>query len=122
MTAGDSWVDEEAGPLVRPYAMTRGRTRPANDTLDMITVVMSRRVEIDPLGIEEEYLTILKLCQQPLSVAEVAARLNVPIVVAKVLLSDLVDRGEVITRQPNRSAQAPDITILQAVLDGVRRL
>lgn len=122
MTSDRYWIDEDAGPLVRPYAMTRGRTRPANVALDMITVVMTARLEFDRLGIEEEYIELLEMCRQPMSVAELAARLDVPMVVVKVLLSDLIERGEVVTRQPSRSAQATDITILQAVLDGVRRL
>jgi hypothetical protein len=123
MTYDRHWIDEDAGPLVRPYAMTRGRTKPANIALDMITVVMTARLEFDRLGIEEEYIELLELCRQPMSVAELAARLDVPMVVVKVLLSDMIERGEVVTRQPSGStSQATDITILQAVLDGVRRL
>jgi hypothetical protein len=62
------------------------------------------------------------MCRQPLSIAEVAAHMNVPLVVVKVLLSDLVERGEVIARHPAQHTQVPDMNLLQAVLDGVRRL
>jgi uncharacterized protein DUF742 len=120
--ARDNWVDEEAGPLVRPYAMTRGRTTPANRDLDMITLVVAAKDEIDPVALDADYVTILELCTRPLSVAEVAAHMDVPIVVVKVLLSDLMERGEIIARTPARNVKVPDMNLLQAVLDGVRRL
>jgi hypothetical protein len=121
-TGGDSWVDDEAGPLVRPYAMTRGRTRPANRDLDMITLVVATKDEIDAVALDADYVAILELCHQPMSVAEISAHMNVPIVVVKVLLSDLMERGEVIARTPSRNVKVPDMNLLQAVLDGVRRL
>jgi hypothetical protein len=118
----DSWVDDEAGPLVRPYAMTRGRTTPANRDLDMITLVVAAKDEIDPLALDTDYVTILQMCHRPMSVAEIAAHMDVPIVVVKVLLSDLLERGEVVARTPARNVKVPDMNLLQAVLDGVRRL
>jgi hypothetical protein len=118
----DSWVDDEAGPLVRPYAMTRGRTTPANRDLDMITLVVAAKDEIDPLALDADYVTILQMCHRPMSVAEIAAHMDVPIVVVKVLLSDLLERGEVVARTPARNVKVPDMNLLQAVLDGVRRL
>jgi hypothetical protein len=121
-SARDNWVDEEAGPLVRPYAMTRGRTIPANRDLDMITLVVAAKDEIDPVALDADYVTILELCHRPISVAELSAHMNVPIVVVKVLLSDLLERGEIIARTPARNVKVPDLNLLQAVLDGVRRL
>ncbi|GAB3877462.1 DUF742 domain-containing protein [Kibdelosporangium lantanae] len=118
----DNWVDDEAGPLVRPYAMTRGRTTPANRDLDMITLVVAAKDEIDPLALDADYVTILQMCHRPMSVAEIAAHMDVPIVVVKVLLSDLLERGEVVARTPARNVKVPDMNLLQAVLDGVRRL
>ena len=36
------WFDDDAGPVVRPYAMTRGRTTsPAQHRLDLIAVVIA---------------------------------------------------------------------------------
>ncbi|MFC0112798.1 DUF742 domain-containing protein [Kibdelosporangium aridum] len=123
MTAGrDNWVDDEAGPLVRPYAMTRGRTRQANRDLNMITLVVAAKDVIDTVALDADYVAILELCHQPLSIAELAARMNVPIVVVKVLVSDLIEQREVIARNPTRDVRVPDMKLLQAVLDGVRRL
>jgi hypothetical protein len=121
--ADDSWFDEDAGPLVRPFAMTRGRTRPGRYDLDMITLVVAMGGAYRDPGREPEYARILAACQRPVSVAEVSAAVDLPMVVVKVLLSDLIERGELLFRSPPRS-QSPqtDRRVLQAVLDGVRNL
>lgn len=118
----DSWFDEAAGPLVRPYAMTSGRARPANAELDMITMVCSMRPTSPMSGYSVEHERVVDLCQQALSVAELSATLDVPLMVAKVLVSDLVDSGDLVIRPPLNSVAAPDTHLLQAVLDGIRRL
>src|SRR5438445_1452365 len=118
----DHWFDEAAGPLVRPYAMTKGRTRPTKIQLDVATQVVATRPESGLLGLGPEHLAMLELCQQPLSVAELAAYVDVPLVVVKVLLSDLIERGDVLVRAPARAVEAPDRKLLQAVLDGIRAL
>src|SRR3954452_4798396 len=121
--ADDSWFDEDAGPLVRPFAMTRGRTRPGRYDLDMITLVVAMGGGHRDPGREPEYARILAACQRPVSVAEGSAAVGLPMVVVKVLLSDLIERGELLFRSPPRS-QSPqtDRRVLQAVLDGVRNL
>lgn len=55
-------------------------------------------------------------------VAEIAAHLNLLLAAVKVLVSDLIDAGYLIHRQPRPAAAKPDIKLLQAVLDGVRKL
>jgi hypothetical protein len=57
-----------------------------------------------------------------LSIAEVSATLNLPLVVVKVLLSDLIDWGLIIFRSPPRTSEVPQMELLQAVLDGIRKL
>jgi Protein of unknown function (DUF742) len=115
------WFDEDAGPLVRPYAVARGRTRPTRHDLEMTTLVVAarpdRHVNVDP-----EYTHILRMCQRPLSIAEVSGTLNLPLVVVKVLLSDLIDWGLIIFRSPPRTSDIPQMELLQAVLDGIRKL
>jgi hypothetical protein len=121
--ADDSWFDEDAGPLVRPFAVTRGRTRPGRYDLDMITLVVAMGTSHSDQGREPEYARILSACQRPVSVAEVSAAVDLPMVVVKVLLSDLIERGELLFRSPPRSPSTqPDRRVLQAVLDGVRNL
>ena len=114
----ETWFDEEAGPLVRPYAMTGGRTRTDQVELDLITLVVASRRHADPASMEPEYLNILSLCQSPTSVAEISAKLSLPLGVVKVLIGDLIDRRLVLFR----AALTPDHQVLQAVLNGIRRL
>jgi hypothetical protein len=87
------WLDDAAGRLIRPYTVSGGRTR----------------------------TTALGLCDGPTSVAEIAAHLRLPAVVTKVLLSDLVDCGALTARQPRRHDNTTDRSLLEAVLDGLRR-
>ncbi|MCQ0009737.1 DUF742 domain-containing protein [Actinomadura madurae] len=97
------WVDEQAGPVVRPFAVARGRTRQRGAALDLIAVVVTAEVPMpDPrtLGTEDE--RILELCIRPRAVADLAADLALPVGVVRVLLSDLLDRGLVNVRRPGR--------------------
>jgi hypothetical protein len=115
------WFDEDAGPLVRPYAVARGRTRPTRHDLEMTTLVVAvsadRHVDVD-----REYAHIIGMSRRPLSIAEVSATLNLPLTVVKVLLSDLIDWGLIIFRSPPRTSDVPRTELLQAVLDGIRKL
>jgi hypothetical protein len=118
----DGWYDEAAGPLVRPYTITSGRTPSSSMQLDVATQVMTIRSGSDPGGLGPEHLEIMRLCQRPLSVAELAVYVNLPLGVVRVLCGDLIERGGVIVRSPLQSAQAPDRELLQAVLDGLCKL
>ena len=119
----DEWLDDEAGRLVPLYALTGGRTRPAYTQLDLATLVMARRVDGDRAALEREYLQIVELCHGWLSVAEIAAHLKVPLVVAKVQLSDLIDRGAIVVSSPTRSSATPSKRdLLQQVLNGLRAM
>ena len=113
-----TWFDDEAGPLVRPYAITGGRTRTAAHELDLITVVVASKRSADPDVMTPECSQILALCQGPTSVAEISAKVNLPLGVVKVLLGDLIQQGLVLFR----AATTPDNEVLQAVLNGIRRL
>lgn len=118
----DHWYDDAAGPLVRPYAITRGRIPAADARLDVATQVMALGTGHEPLGLAPEHLMILNLCRRPLSVAELAVYVKVPLAVIKVLCGDLIERGDVIVRSPTQVAQAPNRELLQAVLDGLNKL
>src|SRR5581483_2888638 len=89
------WFDDEAGPVVRPYAMTRGRTTsPGQHRLDLIAVVVTEPgvedPETDPT-LAPEHVEIVGLCRrEPQSVAELAAELDLPVGVVRVLVGDLV--------------------------------
>ncbi|MEV2278826.1 DUF742 domain-containing protein [Nocardiopsis sp. NPDC049922] len=122
-SAGVLAGEAPGGSLVRPYTMTRGRTRPSDcgPRLDMITIVVAARGR-DERPLEPEQREIMRLCRRPISVAEISARLDVPLTVVKVLLGDLVAEGDVRTRAAVPVTQLPEKKVLQAVLDGIRRL
>jgi hypothetical protein len=120
---GQSWFDDAAGPLVRPYAVTRGRTVGAGRELDMLTlVVVADRAPVLRRA-EPEYAHIIRLCRTPQSVAEVSALLTLPLAVTKILVGDLISEGHLIFRTPAQTnAGSGDLTILRAVLAGIRKL
>ncbi|WP_046468588.1 DUF742 domain-containing protein [Allosalinactinospora lopnorensis] len=113
------WLDEDAGRLVRPYTVSNGRTSPTK-SLDLLSLVMATG-QIATTQLAPEHAQALGLCNGPTSVAEVAAHLRLPAMVTKVLLSDLVDCGAVTTRSPHAAASPTDRSVLEAVLDGLRK-
>ncbi|MEU4129467.1 DUF742 domain-containing protein [Streptomyces wuyuanensis] len=113
------WLDDAAGRLIRPYSVIGGRTRPTA-ALDLLSLVMATgSVPQGALG--PEHALALGLCDGPTSVAEISAHLRLPAVVTKVLLSDLVDCGAVTARAPRFQDSPTDRSLLEAVLDGLRR-
>ncbi|MYW64902.1 DUF742 domain-containing protein [Streptomyces sp. SID8379] len=121
------WFDDDAGPVVRPYAMTRGRTTSAGQhRLDLIAVVVAEQRGGDPVAdqtLSPEHVDIVELCRDsPQSVAELAAELDLPVGVVRVLIGDLVDDRLVHVSRPVPPAELPDESILRDVIDGLRAL
>ncbi|AWW40685.1 MULTISPECIES: DUF742 domain-containing protein [Streptomyces] len=125
--ARSHWFDDEAGPVVRPYAMTRGRTsHAAQHRLDLIAVVVTepRADDTDTdSALSPEQADIVELCRDvPQSVAELAAELDLPIGVVRVLIGDLADAELVHVTRPVPPAELPDESILRDVINGLRAL
>jgi hypothetical protein len=118
---GEAWYDDAAGPLVRPYAVTGGRTHTNRYELDLITLVVAVDPDTHAALVEPEHAEVLRLCTYPSSVAEVAAKLDLPIGVAKVLISDLIERNYIIFRSSWQPV-TPDLDMMQKVLNGIRNL
>lgn len=119
--------DDPEDSFVRPYTITHGRTVSAHDDLTLITIVVALAApeeQAGTRGLEPEHRAILEVCRRPVALAEVAALLNLPVAVAKILISDLITLGALAARSPVALAagQKPDIRLLQAVRDGLRRL
>jgi hypothetical protein len=120
-TPGDDvWLDGDSGRLVRPYAVTNGRTS-ASVQLDLLSMVVATGGPHSTL--EPDHLQALGLCLQPASVAEIAARLRLPAAVTKVLLADPVDCGAVRTAPPQSEAGSltSNRVLLERLLDGLQR-
>jgi hypothetical protein len=115
-------VPSSSASPVRPYVLTRGRTRSAV-VLSLETLVSA--APAPPPGARlprtHEHHAAVRLCREPRSVAEIAARLGVPLGVACVLLGDLASAGFVLVH-PSAPTRAPDLALLERVLQGLRRL
>ncbi|MGC5017922.1 DUF742 domain-containing protein [Micromonospora sp. DT47] len=121
--AEERWVDDHAGPVVRPYAVTRGRARPVTGTFDLISLVTANRAEVgQEAGLGPEHVAIVVLCQRVQSVAEVSSRLDLPVGAVRVLLGDLVERDLVRVQEPRGSGAVSDESVLEAVINGLRAL
>jgi len=116
------WLDQDAGPVVRPYALTGGLTRPSGqrfDLLDMVGVVRRAAQDMPHLGPEQA--EVLQRCQIPVPLADLAADMDLPVGVIRILVSDLRERG-LVTIHRAQPAGVGDLKILQEVLDGLRRI
>ena len=122
----DRWYDDAAGPLVRLYALTRGRARPRHEVFDLIALISSgagrSRYRDDP-ALGPEHTAVLDLTAHgPRSVADLAADCDLPIGVTRVILSDLLEVGLIHVSRPLVPDRMPDERLLQEVLDGLRAL
>ncbi len=116
------WLDQDAGPVVRPYALTGGLTRPSGqrfDLLDMVGVV--RRAAQEMPHLTPEQAEVLDRCQIPAPLVDLAADMNLPVGVIRILVSDLRERG-LVTIHRAQPAGVGDLKILQEVVDGLRRI
>lgn len=125
---GGQWYDSDAGPLVRPYAMTGGRTEPgpAGVRFDLIALVGldsgAPAVDADTV-LGPEHRTLIDLCRtRARRVAELAAGADLPVGVVRVLLGDLLERGCVTVSDPVPPARLPDERVLRDVIAGLRAL
>ncbi|SOD80886.1 Protein of unknown function [Streptomyces sp. 1222.2] len=125
--SGSRWFDNEAGPLVRPYAMTGGRTKsgPSGARFDLIALVT---LDADAPGADDDLLgpehrALVALCRtETQSVAELAAGTDLPVGVVRVLLGDLLELRRVTVSRPVPPAQLPDERILREVIEGLKAL
>jgi hypothetical protein len=108
---------EADGVLIRPFMVTGGRTLPLHDGLKLETMVYAQPAALSaPLQFEQR--RAIELAQEPISVAELASGLDVPIGVARVLIADLYTGNYVSLREPS---ELPTQTI-ERIRDLVRAL
>ncbi|MER7544732.1 DUF742 domain-containing protein [Spirillospora sp. NPDC127506] len=110
--AWETCADEQ----VRPYAITGGRTRPQHS---MRLVTLLEAAEAGPVhGLGPESARAVELCRErPCPVAEIAARLGLPVQATKVVLSDLIDRGALVMALPGPGAD--HLQLLEALRSGL---
>ena len=108
--------------LVRPYAVTRGRTEPRSKLEIEAMVVAVYYDARDQSLLSPESQAILETCRNWRSVAEIAAVLQMPLGVARILIADMAAEGKVRIHQPNHAQGSPDVKLLERVLSGLRKL
>jgi hypothetical protein len=117
VATGQSATDDGDGVFVRPFIVTGGRTRPLHDGLRLETLVEALPAALSaPLQFEQRQ--IVELAQRPVSVAEVAARIGVPLGVARVLIADLYTGNYISLHEP----QELPVHVIERIRDLVRAL
>ncbi|MFC8130768.1 DUF742 domain-containing protein [Streptomyces sp. NPDC057302] len=126
----EAWTDrydDEAGPLVRLYAMTAGRARTDNgaERVDLMAIV--RRTAATPRGpLPPEQRALLALSAPgPLPVADLASDSGLPLGVVRVLLGDLTAQGLMHITPPETAATGNErlpAHLLREVINGLRAL
>jgi hypothetical protein len=121
---GERWLDEAAGPIVRPYAVTRGRTRPHGEPLDLVTILVATgAAPAEPERLSRERRRLLALCRRPYTLADLASDLDLPLGVVRVLADELIQAGLLgVQRWSAPAAPHTDPNLLRRVLDGIRAL
>jgi hypothetical protein len=119
----ERWIDEAAGPVVRPYAMTRGRTRPEGAHLDLVALLVTTgRTPSEYARLSPEQHQLLEMCRRPSTVADLASELDVALGVVRVLLGDLQAQGLIEIQRLATPADQPDQLLLRKVLNDLRAL
>jgi hypothetical protein len=120
----ERWLDAEAGPVVRPYALTRGRTRHTGAAFDLVaTVVASQGRVADPGELSPEHAAVLYLARFPTTVVDIASDVDLPLGVVRILLADLRELGLVSIQAPvPTKPRQVDTNTLREVLHGLRGL
>jgi hypothetical protein len=112
--AGVSWL--------RPYLLTSGRAQPIDQSLEIeAQVATSTHVVVSHQNLTFEHRDIVELCRTTMSVAEIAAMLNLHIGVTRVLVADLAALGYVVVRRPD-AAPEQDLSILERVIRGLESI
>jgi hypothetical protein len=122
--ASTEWAKPHGGRVVPVYAVTGGRTR-ANDGPDMPVeaLVTTTEAGVFAMDLQLEYRMTVELAATPVSIVEIGAVLGVPVGVARVLVSDLVNAKYLVVHLPPEpttadGSLAPEI--LERLLEGLR--
>ncbi|MEV0153662.1 DUF742 domain-containing protein [Micromonospora sp. NPDC050686] len=120
----DQRRDDPRGALVRPYAVTRGRTEARMDVAIEAVLSASPTAVVESRFAGHDKHRIATVCEgRAQSLAEIAAYTRMPLGVARVLVADMVTDG-LLTLHTAAPAEGFEgrMEILERVLSGLRRL
>ena len=114
-------TEPSGGRIVPAYLLTRGRTRSQGAELPLEALATVTDTGRDRYAsLPRERRDILDLCARPTSVMEVAAHLQVPLGVARVLVGDLAAGDYLDVHLPRQADGPPPAEILERLLEGLR--
>lgn len=104
---------------LRPFVMTSGRVAGADPDIGMETQVTTHPGVV-PTGLPPEQRAIVSLCVQPMSVAEISARLRLHLGVTRILVGDLRAAGQLDVHV--LADEFPDPETIMRVIRGLRAI
>lgn len=118
----DSWTDDEdPGPVSRPFTITGGRTQMRGTwKFDLVDTVLRTAGEVTYHSPERS--SILELCRAPVTVAELAATVGLPLGVVRIILDDLLTERLIEVTAAAPRGKVTDMRLLRQVLEGLHRL
>jgi len=111
-------ADDQASTL-RPFVITSGRTDGADPDIGMETQVTVNHAAM-PMRLSPEMRAIIALCGDPLSVAEISARLRLHLGVTRILVGDLRAAGQLDVHVLDN--ETPDPETIMRVIRGLRAI
>ncbi len=116
-------AEDPRGALVRPYAVTRGRTEPTRDIAIEAVLLTTVRGQQEARFAGRDKQTIATLCDgRAQSLAEIAAYTRLPLGVSRVLVADMVSDGLLALHDVAQGQDDDRMELLERVLSGLRRL
>jgi hypothetical protein len=109
--------------FVRQFAITQGRARSIGRDLaidSQVLVTDTGRSRAD--GLSAEPAAIARMCERPLSIAEISAHLGVHLGIARVLVSDMAANEFVMVCGSAFDESGPDLATLERLLDDLRTI
>lgn len=115
--------DDPRGALVRPYAVTRGRTEPKRNIAIEAVLLTTQRGQQEARFAGRDKQAIAGLCDgRAQSLAEIAAYIRLPLGVTRVLVADMVADDLLALHDGMQVGDDDRMELLERVLSGLRRL
>lgn len=105
--------------FIRPFIITGGRTKVRHSDLRLETLVSARGGRFAE-NRDFEHRAVLERCIEPVSIAEVAALLDLPVGVVTVVVDDLLEDNLVTVH--HSPITTVSVSILERLVEGVRSL
>lgn len=110
--------EEEDGRVVRPFLLTKGRTRSGGPPVVMESLVERKDVDSAAYAsLDRTRQAIFDLLTERLSAAELSAKLSLPLGVIFVLVGDMASDDILVV---HKTADLNDIALIRRLIDGVR--